>query len=82
MQASERFAVALRAERFSDDDGIRTGVARTLSEVTLTPEWHVTPRFILRGDVRRDGSDRNVFSKPSVATDSQSTLLVNAIVLF
>ena len=81
-QATERFALVARGEVFSDLDGARTGVSQTLTEGTLTPELRVTPRFILRADVRSDHSNRKAFPSDSGAKDTQVTVLVSAIAAF
>ena len=81
-QASERFALAARGEVFDDLDGVRTGLSQTLTEITLTPELRVTPRFILRADLRADRSSRKAFPAESSAKDSQVTVLVSAIAAF
>lgn len=79
---SERFALIGRAEAFRDADGARTGVAQTLSEFTLTPEWRLTPHAVLRGDLRVDGSDHDVFAEGSRPVDHQTTVLVNLLAWF
>ena len=81
-QATERFALAARGEVFDDLDGVRTGLSQTLSEGTLTPELRVTPRFILRADLRADRSSRKAFPSDSGARDEQVTVLMNASVVF
>jgi hypothetical protein len=81
-QATSCFALALRGEVFDDPDGARTGVAQTLAEGTLTPELRVTPHFILRGDLRVDHSNRDVFPTATGVKDTQPTVLVNAIAAF
>ena len=60
----------------------RTGTPQTLGEVTFTPEFRVTTRFILRGDVRRDWSDRRVFTIGSRPADHQTTVLLSALTWF
>jgi hypothetical protein len=80
--ASDRWALILRGERFRDFDGARTGVPQTLSEVTLTPELRVSPRFILRGDLRVDRSSERVFLHQDRPADHQATFLLNAIASF
>jgi hypothetical protein len=75
----KRFSLALRAEEFNDRDGARTGTDQQLREVTLTPEFRVTGAFIVRGDVRLDGSSENVFERRDGLTDAQSTVSVNLI---
>jgi hypothetical protein len=81
-QASARSAVTVRAETFDDRDGVRTGQAQTLSEITLTPELHLTPRFVLRADLRKDLSTHAVFESDSGARDTQTTILVNVLGAF
>jgi hypothetical protein len=65
---SSRAAISVRGEWFDDPDGARTGVAQTLREITFTPEFTVREGFLLRGDVRRDWSDRHVFEDHDEAT--------------
>ena len=76
------FALNLRGEYFADPDGARTGVPQYLKEVTLTPEWKISRHFLVRGDFRLDWSSRDVFEKKSAFTDSQPTILANAIYVF
>jgi hypothetical protein len=76
------FALSLRAESFDDPDGVRTGVAQTASEVTATPELRLTPRFLVRGDVRVDRSTRRVFETSGGFTKTQPTVLIQAIHAF
>ncbi len=79
---SDSFALILRGEYFADPDGARTGVKQYLKEVTLTPEWKITPHFLVRGDLRVDRSNRNVFATHSDFKDTQPTILVDAIYVF
>jgi hypothetical protein len=80
--ATDGIALVLRGEGFRDRDGVRTGTPQTLGEVTFTPEFRVTTRFILRGDVRRDWSDRQVFTIGSRPADHQTTVLLSALTWF
>ncbi len=80
--ATNRVALVVRGEGFHDRDGVRTGTRQTLTEVTLTPEFRVTPRFVLRGDLRTDWSDRQVFSDGSRPVDHQTTVLLNVLTWF
>jgi hypothetical protein len=75
-------SVSIRGEQFEDRDGIRTGVAQTLREVTLTPEYRPAEHFTLRGDIRVDHSDKTVFQKEGGWTDVQTTVSVNALYVF
>jgi len=81
-QASPRFALALRGEVFDDPQGVRTGVTQTLSEGTITPELRITPRWLLRGDLRLDHSNHDVFATGTGVKDTQTTLLVNVLAAF
>ncbi|MBZ5639597.1 MAG: porin [Acidobacteriia bacterium] len=77
-----KLSLALRAEQFDDSDGFRTGTAQRLREITLTPEYRASPHLVLRGDLRLDTSDAEVFEKDARAADRQATALFNAIVVF
>ncbi|MFA6233512.1 MAG: outer membrane beta-barrel protein [Bacteroidota bacterium] len=86
---SEAFALSLRAERFDDADGIRTGGVQKLTGITVTPEYRPTDHLILRAEFRMDSSDKEVFedgdSKVNPSTpngDAQSTIGLNMLVLF
>jgi len=80
---SDAFAFCLRAEYFNDADGARTGTIQKLKEVTVTPEYKVSSHLILRGDLRVDWSDADVFSKKDGAfKGNQATVLLNGIYLF
>lgn len=80
---SDSFSLALRAEQFDDPDGWRTGVVQRLREITLTPEYHATPQLVLRGDLRLDRSDADVFEKNGGRTsERQATALFNALYVF
>jgi hypothetical protein len=80
---SDMFAVNLRGEVFRDADGLRTGTIQTLREVTITPEYRITPNLILRGDFRYDWTGNPAaFEKSTASGSSQATASVNAICLF
>lgn len=76
------FALVLRAEVFDDPDGVRTGTAQKLAELTLTPELKLAPGLVLRADLRLDHSTRDVFEKDSGLTGTQPTVLLNALYFF
>jgi hypothetical protein len=80
---SSRAAVTLRGEWFEDAEGARTGFVQTLREITITPEFRPRSMFVIRGDLRRDWSDRAVF-EPADGTfgQSQVTVSINALILF
>ena len=80
---SPRAALVLRAEWFDDPQGARTGHAQSLKEVTLTPEFKPHPHLVVRGDLRGDWSNREVFEKSDGTFGrSQVTLSLNGIVVF
>ena len=78
-----RFFVTLRAEWFDDPQGARTGDRQTLTEVTVTPSFRVRPNLVVRGDLRRDHSDREVFEKEDGRLGrNQVTASLNGIFVF
>jgi len=81
---SDTFALILRGEFFNDRDGARTGVAQKLKEVTLTPELKVGSHVVIRGDVRVDFSDKEVFEDRDGAftKKEQPTFLLNVLYNF
>lgn len=82
LSLSDRCALTARGEYFEDLDGVRTGVAQKLRELTLTPETRVTPHFGLRGDLRVDHSSQLVFDKPGGPSQTQPTVLFEALYSF
>jgi Putative beta-barrel porin-2, OmpL-like. bbp2 len=58
-------SLAFRGEYFSDPDGVRTGTAQKLKEITLTPEFRLAQGLILRPEYRHDWSDEEVFDSNS-----------------
>jgi hypothetical protein len=94
---TKRFSLALRAERFRDGGGTRTGFDQTLNGFTFTPEYDLdaklsklNPHFkkvdgkiALRGELRRDSSDQRVFRKDlNALSDQEFTTAVNVVYLF
>lgn len=94
---SKRFSMAIRAERFRDGGGTRTGFDQALNGFTLTPEYdldaklskvssHFHPadgKIAVRGELRKDFSDRKVFRKDlNVLSDRQFTTAMNLVYLF
>jgi hypothetical protein len=66
------FSLSGRAEYFRDSQGVRTGTAQALKEVTITPEIRVTDNLIVRPEYRHDWS--NVKSFDSNNKKSQDTI--------
>lgn len=75
-------ALALRAELFDDADGVRTGTAQTLKGLTLTPSCKLGERWVLRGDLRTDWSDEDVFEEGSGLAQSQTTASLALLFVF
>lgn len=74
--------LTVRGEWFDDPDGVRTGFDQTLKEVTFTPEFKIGSGFVVRGEVRRDWSDRPVFDAKSGLKKDQTTVAANALYSF
>ncbi len=80
----EEFSLALRGEVFDDRDGVRTGTAQTLKEITLTPTFSPTENLTFRADFRIDFStdpmafersgDRTTNNQPTVTVSGAFTL--------
>ncbi len=66
---SKLVSLALRAEYFNDQDGLRTGIPQQLSEITLTPEIRLVENLLLRPEYRHDWSTQDVFPN----SDNQPT---------
>jgi hypothetical protein len=86
---STALSLSLRAERFDDVDGIRTGISQRVTEFTVTPEYRAAENLIFRGEFRMDKSNKAVFedggsfASPTLPeSDIQSTIALNMLVLF
>ena len=81
--ASSSHMLTVRGEFFADPDGVRTGVAQHLAEVTVTPDVRLSDHLRLRVDGRLDRSNRRVFDKEGTEiVKSQPTVLVSAAYAF
>jgi len=90
------FSLAFRGEVFNDSGGTRTGIPQTLEEFTLTPEYDFAAKlskvnehfkkldgkFVVRGDIRLDLSNKDVFQRDDYWVSNQFTMAVNLIYLF
>jgi Putative beta-barrel porin-2, OmpL-like. bbp2 len=83
-QVHRIFALCARTEWFSDPNGVRTGTAQDVYEVTLTPELRVADGFVLRAEGRVDISNQNVFDKAGspASTKVQPTVALNALFFY
>lgn len=80
---NNRFAFAPRFEVFNDKDGLRTGVAQTVKDITLTQEMKLLNNFITRFEYRRDFSNRRFFTNSAgVAKDNQNTFTLGISYFF
>jgi hypothetical protein len=80
---NNRFAFAPRFEVFNDKDGLRTGVAQTIKDITLTQELKLLNNFITRFEYRRDFSNQNVFiNSIGAAKDNQNTFTLGISYFF
>lgn len=69
---SDLFSAALRAEYFKDPDGVRTGIAQTVKEVTLTPQFVLVKNLLLRPEYRHDWSNKDAFDSHSGTLDKKA----------
>ncbi len=90
------FSLAFRGEVFNDSGGTRTGVPQTLRGYTLTPEYDMIAKlsnidqrlkkldgkFVIRGEVRLDRSNKDVFQSGDTWVGHQFTSAINLIYLF
>jgi hypothetical protein len=90
------FSLAFRGEVFNDGGGTRTGVPQTLQGYTLTPEYDMAAKFsdldrrlkkldgkfAVRGEIRLDLSNKNVFQRRDTLVGQQFTSAINLIYLF
>lgn len=73
-------ALSVRYERL-DDQGLFGGIAQVLQEVTATSEYKFAEGFLMRGEFRRDWSNRSFFttSVPGSLRNHQNTALVGLV---
>ena len=79
---TDEFSLALRAERFDDRDGARTGTAQSLREITVTPSYAIGKHVVVRGDLRLDTSDQYVFQKNGDLVRRQPTVSLNILYIY
>jgi hypothetical protein len=78
---TEWFGASIRAEYFDDKNGVRTGIAQKLKEVTLSPEFRMAKGLLVRPEYRHDWSDQNAFDshKNTFARKSQDTIALGVM---
>lgn len=86
---NQHWALAARGELFDDKGGVRTGAVQRLSSFVVTPEYKLPVRigelkstFVLRGDLRFDKSDHDVFQQDAAYRNRQVTSSVNLLYMF
>jgi maltoporin len=75
------FSTTIRAEYFDDKDGVRTGIAQKLKEVTITPEFRIAKNLLLRPEYRHDWSNKDGFDSQhtTFSKKSQDTIAVGVM---
>jgi hypothetical protein len=80
-QFTPKFALAGRGEYLSDHNGLFSGLAQNLKETTLTLDYKLVEGVLMRGEWRRDFSDRPFFltDAPGVLKRDQNTATLGLI---
>jgi hypothetical protein len=75
------FGASIRAEYFDDKNGVRTGIAQKLTEITLSPEFRIAKGLVVRPEYRHDWSDQNGFDshKNTFSKKSQDTIALGVM---
>jgi hypothetical protein len=75
------FSTTIRAEYFDDRDGVRTGIAQKLKEITITPEFRIVKNLLLRPEYRHDWSNRVGFDSKhtTFSKKSQDTIALGVM---
>ena len=89
-------SLAFRGKVFNGCLGTHAGIPQTLEEFTLTPEYDFAAKlskvnehfkkldgkFVVRGDIRLDLSNKDVFQRDNYWVSNQFTTAVNLIYMF
>ena len=80
-QFTPKFALAGRAEYLSDRGGLFSGVTQALKETTFTADYKLADGFLMRGEWRRDFSNRPFFltDAPGVLKKDQNTATLGLV---
>ncbi len=75
------FSTSIRAEYFNDENGVRTGIAQELKEVTLTAGFKIAKNLLVRPEYRHDWSTQNGFDSEhnTLDTKNQDTIAVGVM---
>jgi opacity protein-like surface antigen len=80
---TDKLAFSPRFEVLRDADGLRTGTAQTVKDITLTQEIKLANNFLTRFEYRRDFSNQNFFTNSAgVAKDNQNTFIIGLSYFF
>jgi hypothetical protein len=80
---NNRLAFSPRFEVFNDKDGLRTGVAQTIKDITLTQEVKLVNNLLTRFEYRRDFSNQRFFTNSAgTAKDNQNTFTIGVSYFF
>lgn len=80
---TDKLAFSPRFEVLNDSDGLRTGVAQTVKDITLTQEIKLANNFITRFEYRRDFSNQKFFTNSAgTAKDNQNTFIIGLSYFF
>jgi len=63
---------SIRAEYFNDKDGVRTGIAQELKEITLTADFKIAKNLLVRPEYRHDWSNKNGFDSEHNTLDKKN----------
>jgi hypothetical protein len=80
---NDKLAFSPRFEVLRDADGLRTGTAQTVKDITLTQEIKLANNFLTRFEYRRDFSNQKFFTNSTgVAKDNQNTFIIGLSYFF
>jgi len=79
---STRNAVTVRLEHFEDTNGLRTGAAQNLNEVTATLDHAWKPNVVTRLEFRHDHAGTKFFPSGGGGGTDQDTILLGQVVKF
>ena len=83
-QINDPWRVSVRVESFKDTDGFRTGVVgQTWKEATVTVGYAASKNMELRGEIRKDTSDKYAFAYyDGIARKAQNSVALEAVYKF
>lgn len=80
---NSKLAFSPRFEVFNDRDGLRTGVAQTVKDITLTQEVKLVNNFLTRFEYRRDFSNQRFFTNSDgISKGNQNTFTIGLSYFF